>query len=123
MLLEEEKKKKCWFKCRERCKPTEESKRKPFFLKALKDKYDEEKKFARLFKCNDKILTDVENVSQKYISIWIYISTLFYYLTALLIPLTEDNSCKNGHDKKLFYYYAIYAIFSGVMELVLSFYI
>jgi hypothetical protein len=48
---------------------------------------------------------------------------MFYYLTALLIPLTEEDSCKNGHDRTLFYYYAIYAIFSGIMELVLSFYI
>lgn len=48
---------------------------------------------------------------------------MLYYLTALLIPLTEEDSCKNGHDRTLFYYYAIYAIFSGIMELVLSFYI
>jgi hypothetical protein len=85
--------------------------------------YDEEKKFARLFKCNEKILTDVENVSQKYISVWIYISTILFYITALLIPLTEEDSCKNGHDRKLLYFYGIYAVCSGIMELLLSFYI
>ncbi len=78
---------------------------------------------ARLFKCNEKILTEVENTSQQYISVWIYISTFLYYLTALLIPLTEEDSCKNGHDRNLFYYYAIYAIFSGAMEVALCFYI
>jgi hypothetical protein len=62
-------------------------------------------------------------VSQKYISMWMYISTLLYYFTALMIPLTEEDSCKNGHDRKLFVYYAIYAIFSGIMEVLICFYI
>lgn len=71
---------------------------------------------ARTFKCNENVLTEVESVSQKYITIFLYVSTFFYYLTALLIPLTEGESCA-GHKTEVFYYYFIYIVISSAGEL------
>jgi hypothetical protein len=70
-----------------------------------------------MFKCNDNIIRVVENVSQVYITVGLYLSIFFFYFTALLIPMTEDDSCLKGHDVTVFFYYAIYAVCSGLMEL------
>ena len=45
-------------------------------------------KDARLFKCNENVLSNVESVSQRYITIFLYVSAFFFYFTALIIPLT-----------------------------------
>jgi hypothetical protein len=80
--------------------------------------------YARLFKCNENILSKVESVSQRYITIFIYMSAFFFYLTALLIPMTEEiDSCKNGHEYSVFFYYAIYAFISGITEVALAVYL
>lgn len=76
-----------------------------------------------MFKCNDNIIRVVENVSQTYITFGLYLSIFFFYFTALLIPMTEGDSCLNGHRVTVFFYYAIYAVLSGVMELGFLFYL
>jgi hypothetical protein len=40
-MVEEEKKKKCCYRCRGKCQKSEESKGSTFFLKELRDKYAE----------------------------------------------------------------------------------
>jgi hypothetical protein len=70
-----------------------------------------------MFKCNENIINGVENVSQIYITIGLYLSIFFFYFTALLIPMTEEDSCQNGHSVTVFFYYAIYAVSSGLMQL------
>jgi hypothetical protein len=54
----------------------------------------------------------------------LYLSIFFFYFTALIIPLTEDyDSCTYGHENKVFYYYAIYAIASSVIEVIFCIYL
>lgn len=65
----------------------------------------------------------METVSQRYVTVFIYLSVFFFYLTALLIPLTEGDSCKNGHSDSTFFYYNIYAVMSAVFELVMILYL
>lgn len=89
------------------------------FIKDLKSNKED----ARMFKCNENILTNVESVSQRYISFGVYFSILFFYLTSLIIPMTEGDSCTNGHDVSVYFYYAIYAISSAVMELIFCIYL
>lgn len=105
---EEDAKKKWWERC---------------ILYKFKQNYDNGKLFAKSFKCNENIINKVENVSQKYITIGLYVSIVFFYFTALLIPLTESDSCKNGHQTSVFFYYGIYAILSSIMELVFAIYL
>ena len=76
-----------------------------------------------MFKCNENILSNVESVSQRYVTIFIYCSAFFFYLTALLIPMTEGDSCSNGHKTSVFFYYAIYASLSGILEIVFAVYL
>ena len=77
-----------------------------------------------MFKCNENILSNVESISQRYVTIGIYLSVVFFYLTALLIPMTEGaNSCQTGQKMTVFFYYAIYAISSVMMELVFCVYL
>lgn len=79
---------------------------------------------ARMFKCNENILSNVESVSQRYVTIFIYVSVFFFYFTALLIPMTEkSNTCQNGHEYSVFFYYAIYASLSGILEIVFAVYL
>jgi hypothetical protein len=85
--------------------------------------YKKDQEYAKKFKCNDNIIKVVENVSQVYITIGLYLSIFFFYFTALLIPMTEGDCCLTGHDVTVFFYYAIYAIVSGVMELGFLFYL
>lgn len=106
------------------CGKAKEGAKKKFFLLRIWDDYKRNKEDARMFKCNERILSEVESISQRYITIFIYLSAFFFYLTALLIPMTEKvDSCTNGHEMTVFFYYAIYAVLSGVSELVLAVYL
>ena len=99
------------------------SKNSNIFLNLLED-YRKNEADARTFKCNEKILTNVESVSQRYITIFIYASVFFFYFTALLIPLTEESdSCIMGHSDSVYYYYGIYMIVSTIMEIVNGIYL
>ena len=68
-----------------------------FFVKRFINSMKENEADARLFKCNENILSNVESVSQRYVTIGLYVSVFFFYFTALIIPMTEGNSCIHGH--------------------------
>ena len=55
------------------------------------------KKDATTFKCNDNILTNVESISQKYVTLALYLSIFAFYTTAIAVPLSEDMECQTGH--------------------------
>lgn len=80
-------------------------------------------KDARLFKCNENVLSNVESVSQRYITIFLYVSAFFFYFTALIIPLTDGDSCSSGSKSNVFFYYFIYMVISSVFELVFTVYL
>jgi hypothetical protein len=52
-----------------------------------------------------------------------YTSVFFFYLTAILIPLTEGATCKEGPLVSVYFYYAIYVFSSAVLELVFIVYL
>ncbi len=59
----------------------------------------------------------MESVSQRYITIGLYLSAILFYSAAIFVPMSENNLCDEGHEILTYIYYGIYMLLSGAMEL------
>eukprot|EP00347_Sterkiella_histriomuscorum_P007848 403347332 len=97
--------------------------KKRFFIHRFISEMKQNKKDATTFKCNENILTNVESISQKYVTAAIYLSIFAFYFLSIGVPLNEQKSCERGHPISTYYYYGGYILISFFVELFLSVYL